>query len=183
MTTSDKKNRRHRPRQLAYAPLVVAIAAGAICTGAGISTAAETTAPATTDTPQSGSAYEWALLNHTGQPIYGRWSAEMSTGDHSLVETDKDHPWKADDAAKATQYKDVSRSTTWRGHICFNEHWWDSTLSDQDWGGTVLGLGYGVPVFRLEADSAGAPWVYFDKYVYGIHMTERVPMDPQSGSC
>ncbi|MDV6273941.1 hypothetical protein R3Q06_10570 [Rhodococcus erythropolis] len=169
-------------RKLAYTPLIAAVAAGALCTGAGTSTA-ETTAPATTDAPQSGNAYEWTLLNHTGKSIYGSWSAEMSTGDHSLVETDKDHPWKADDAAKATQYKDVTRYTTWRGHICFNEHWWDATLSDELWGGTILGLGRGAPVFRLEADSAGTPWVYFDKYIYGIHKTERVSLNPQSGSC
>ncbi|MFD7046308.1 hypothetical protein, partial [Rhodococcus jostii] len=79
MTTSTM-SRTQRLRQLAYAPLVAAVAAGAICTGAGTSTAAtDTTAPAAADTPQSGNAYDWYLLNHTGQPIYGTWSAEMST--------------------------------------------------------------------------------------------------------
>ncbi|MDV6278447.1 hypothetical protein R3Q06_34080 [Rhodococcus erythropolis] len=170
----------HRMRKLAYAPLIAAVAAGAICTGAGTSTA-ETTAPATTDAPQSGSAYEWALLNHTGKSIYGSWSAEMSTGDHSLVETDKDHPWEADDAAKAIQYKDGSRETTWRGHICFNEHWWDIIIGGDGWGDTVLG--FGVPVFRLEADSAGTPWAYWDYYRFGIHEIKRFPLNPQSGSC
>ncbi|MDV6278208.1 hypothetical protein R3Q06_32605 [Rhodococcus erythropolis] len=181
--TRSTTSRRHRLRKLAYAPLVAAVAAGTLCTGAGISTAADTTAPATTDTPQSGDAYEWALLNHTGQPIYGSWDAKMEFGAHSRVETDKDHPWKPDDAAKATQYKD-GNYTTWRGHICFNEHWWDITLSGgAGWGDTAFGFGTEVPVFRLEADSAGTPWVYFDNYIFGIHYIDRFPLDPQSGSC
>ncbi|MFC9769175.1 hypothetical protein [Rhodococcus jostii] len=157
MTTSTM-GRLHRMRKLAYAPLVAAVAAGAICTGAGISTAAETTAPTTTDTPQSGSAYNWQLLNHTGQSIYGYWSAEMASGDTSRVETDKDHPWKADDASdKATMYQSILRYTTWKGHICFNKHWWDFTYSNSGFGDSVFSSG--IPVFTLGANSTGALFV------------------------
>ncbi|MFC9769160.1 hypothetical protein [Rhodococcus jostii] len=95
--------------KLAYTPLVMAVAAGAICTGAGISTAAPTvatTTPAATDTLQSGSAYYWYLVNRTGQPIYGTWSAEMpASGDRSQVEASADHPWPPDGFAKAPSIK------------------------------------------------------------------------------
>ncbi|MFC9769301.1 hypothetical protein [Rhodococcus jostii] len=173
MSTSTM-SRLHRLRQLAYAPLVAAIAAGAICAGTGTGTA-------TTDAPQSGSAYEWALLNHTGQSIYGYWNAEMSTGDHSRVETDKDHPWKADDAAKATQYQDAARYTTWRGHICYNKHWWDYTFNGALFGDRFMG--HGEPIFKLEADSAGTPWVYWDQYTFGVRHVWRDPLKPGTGSC
>ncbi|MFC9769427.1 hypothetical protein [Rhodococcus jostii] len=151
MTTS-MMSRLHRLRKLAYAPLVAAVAAGAVCVGAGTGTAA------TTDAPQSGSAYNWYLLNHTGQPIYGTWSAEMASGDKSRVETDKDHPWKPNDAAKATQYQDSRRYTTWKGRICYNKHWWDFAYSNSGFGDSVFSSG--IPVFTLEADSAGALFVY-----------------------
>ncbi|MDV6277251.1 hypothetical protein R3Q06_27525 [Rhodococcus erythropolis] len=177
-------SRRCSLRKLAYTPLVAAVAAGALCTGAGISTAAtDTTGPATTDAPQSGSAYYWQLLNHTGQPIYGSWSAEMPTGDHSEVKTDKDHPWKADDASvKATQYQDASLLTTWTGHICFDKHWWDLTYSDQGFGRKWLG--FGAPIWRLEADSAGTLHEIHDYYGYvGERFSEYTPLKLGTGSC
>ncbi|MDV6277247.1 hypothetical protein R3Q06_27505 [Rhodococcus erythropolis] len=158
-------------RQLVYLPLVAAVAAGALCTGAGISTAADATtatAPAVTDTPQSGDAYNWYLLNHTGQPIYGSWEAKMSSGDHSEVKTDKDHPWKPDDAAKATQYENTGYLTKWMGHICFNNHMWAY--------GAEGYFPLSELVFRLEVDSAGTPWTTLESYYLGIHHTERKVM-------
>ncbi|MDV6277997.1 hypothetical protein R3Q06_31425 [Rhodococcus erythropolis] len=187
--TRSTMSRLHRMRQLAYAPLVAAVAVGTLCTGAGISTAAtDTTGPATTDAPQSGDAYYWQLLNHTLQPIYGSWDAKMDSGDHSEVKTDKDHPWKPDDASvKTTQYQDASRYTTWTGRICYNKRWRDFEFSDFGFGVKVtgVGMGYGSPIFTLEADSAGTPWVYFDWYPLGIRATRRYPtsLDVQSGSC
>ncbi|MFC9769138.1 hypothetical protein [Rhodococcus jostii] len=154
MTTSTM-SRLHRMRKLAYAPLAVAVAAGAICTGAGTGTAASTTTPGTTEAPQSGDAYNWYLINYTGQPIYGYWSAEMASGDTSRVETDKDHPWKPGLASDmAAQFYNQFRFTTFRGHICYSKRWWDYTLSDWGWGEI------GTSVFRLEADSAGTLHVY-----------------------
>ncbi|MDV6278076.1 hypothetical protein R3Q06_31855 [Rhodococcus erythropolis] len=150
--TRSTTSRPRSLRKLAYAPLIAAVATGTLCTGAGISTAAtDTTAPATTDTPESGNAYEWSLTNRTGQEIYGSWSAQMSTGDHSEVKTDKDHPWKADDAAKATQYQTIFRTTTWTGLICYNRNWWTYTASSDNATGFR---------FSLEADTEGALFVY-----------------------
>ncbi|MDV6278159.1 hypothetical protein R3Q06_32320 [Rhodococcus erythropolis] len=181
--TRSTKTRPHRLRQLAYAPLIAAIAAGALCTGAGTSTAAAGTthAPTTPDTPHSGNAYNWYLLNHTGQPIYGTWDAKMDSGDHSEVKTDKDHPWKPDDAAKATQYQYGSSLTTWTGHICYNTHSWDYTHTDYHYGEKVFG--YGNPIFTLEADSTGTPWVSFDVYDFGVRHIHREALKPGTGSC
>ncbi|MFC9769756.1 hypothetical protein [Rhodococcus jostii] len=147
MTASGMKNRLHRLRKLAYAPL--AVAAGTICTGMGIG------APAATDTPQSGNAYIWHLVNHTSQPIYGYWGAEMASGDTSRVETDANHPWQPGHSDEATQYLNRWRFTTWKGHICHNRHWWDFTFSD-------VGFGQSNNAFWLEADSTGAMFAYFD---------------------
>ncbi|MFC9769405.1 hypothetical protein [Rhodococcus jostii] len=166
MTHSTKKSRRHRLLKLAYAPLVMAVAAGAICIGAGTGTAASTTTPGTTDAPQSGSAYEWTLINHTGQPIYGTWSAEMSTGDHSRVEADKDHAWQPGDVVGAVQYQDTWRSTTWRGRICYNGNWWDYESSKSGAAGFE---------FSLEADSAGNLFVYPHNGYSGRHRLALKP--------
>ncbi|MFD7046114.1 hypothetical protein, partial [Rhodococcus jostii] len=68
MTTSGM-SRLHRLRELAYAPLAVAVTAGTICTGVGTEVAA---------TPQSGDTYDWYLFNRSGKPIYGTWNATTS---------------------------------------------------------------------------------------------------------
>ncbi|MFC9769257.1 hypothetical protein [Rhodococcus jostii] len=158
MTTSTM-NRLQRLRKLAYAPLVAAVAAGAICTGAGTSTAADT------DTPQSGSAYNWYLANHTGQPIYGYWSAEMASGDKSRVETDAKHPWQPGARPAAVQYQSSWHYTTWRGRICYNEHWWSHTSSNYDY------LPLGDIEFTLSVDSTGVLFVGW------------VAMHPENGVC
>ncbi|MFC9769494.1 hypothetical protein [Rhodococcus jostii] len=153
MTTSAM-SRLHHLRKLAYAPLVAAVAAGALSTGAGTSTAADT------DTPQSGNAYNWALFNRTGQSIYGYWNAEMPTGDKSRVEAPADRPWQPDvTSAKATQYQDAWSVTTWTGHICYNKHWWDYSYSGTGFGDGIY-FGIGAPTFSLEVDSRGALFVY-----------------------
>ncbi|MFC9768671.1 hypothetical protein [Rhodococcus jostii] len=170
MTTSTM-SRLHRLRKLAYAPLIAAVAAGALCTGAGVALAAPT------DTPQSGSAYNWQLLNHTGQPIYGYWGAEMASGDTSRVETDADHLWKPDDASvKATMHQSVLHNTTWKGHICINKHWWDFTDSERDFRGGKAGT----LIFRLEADSKGAPFVYYQPSLWE---PQKKPLKLQQGDC
>ncbi|MFC9769393.1 hypothetical protein [Rhodococcus jostii] len=177
MTTSTM-NRLQRLRKLAYAPLVAAVAAGAICTGAGIGTAAptaaDTTAPATTDTPQSGDAFNWTLQNHTGQTIYGDWGAWMEwSGNSSHVEAPADNPWHPDEAATAVMYRNMWHETRWSGHICYNKHWWDyagwPAPRDQD-----------AHNFSLEADSTGALFVYFTDHDMRRY---RVAMTLQPGDC
>ncbi|MFC9769560.1 hypothetical protein [Rhodococcus jostii] len=162
MATSTM-NRRYRLRKLAYAPLVAAVATGAICTGAGVGLAA------TTDAPQSGGWYNWQLVNRTGQPIYGTWGAETASGDKSRVETDKDHPWKPGDAsAKATQYQGWTR-TSWSGDICFNHRSW-RYASERVTADRVQ--------FSLEADSTGALFVY--PHGHNGESPDRLVFDTQS---
>ncbi|MDV6277955.1 hypothetical protein R3Q06_31215 [Rhodococcus erythropolis] len=161
---TNMMSRRHRLRKLAYTPLVMAVAAGAICTGAGNGLAATADASASIDTQQGRSSQDWYLLNHTGQPIYGNWNAKMDSASYSShVETDKDHPWAPDDAAKATQNENWG-GTLWAGRICFDRNWWEYT-------------GYRSPenaVFTLEADSAGELYVYHDKdHLQPVHLTVR----------
>ncbi|MDV6278280.1 hypothetical protein R3Q06_33045 [Rhodococcus erythropolis] len=178
MTANGRKNRLHRLRKLAYAPLAVAVAAGAICTGVEIAAAAPAEAPITpaaTDTPKSGDAYIWHLVNHTNQPIYGTWRAEMSTGDGSHVEATADHPWLPGHSDEDTQYLNRWRFTTWNGRICYNKHWWGFTFSD-------LGFGETNNAFWLEATSPGALFVYFDVANIGVsHKREHLIM--QSDNC
>ncbi|MFC9769133.1 hypothetical protein [Rhodococcus jostii] len=75
MTLSPKKmSRRHRMRGLAYAPLVAAVAAGAICTGAGTGAAATTAG--------SANLQEWRVHNNTGQVLTDGLFAKFE-GDHT----------------------------------------------------------------------------------------------------
>ncbi|MFD7045604.1 hypothetical protein [Rhodococcus jostii] len=94
----------------------------------------------------------WQLVNHTGKPIYGKWSADTGLGNKSRVETDAHHPWQPDDAsAKATQYESFTEDAWWIGQICFNNHWWlyqSNTVTPER------------VEFSLEADSTGALFVY-----------------------
>ncbi|MFC9769460.1 hypothetical protein [Rhodococcus jostii] len=179
MITSGMKSRLHRIRKLAYAPLVVAIAAGAICTGAGFGSAAPAataTTPAPTDTPQSGATYDWYLLNHTGQSIYGNWNAEMELGSeyNSHVEAPADHPWQPNDAATAAQHSDWMHYTTWTGRICYKKRWWAYAISDFGFGDDAF---YGKPVFRLEADSADDLFVYYSSpFHYAPHPLTLQPL-------
>ncbi|MDV6278176.1 hypothetical protein R3Q06_32430 [Rhodococcus erythropolis] len=117
MTTSTKKSRPHRLRKLGHTPLIVAVAAGVVCTAAGTSTADAAI------TSQNEPEYTWTLTNRTGQPIYGTWSAEMSTGNGSHVEATEDRPWELDATVTTTQYQNARLSTTWKSHICYNKHW------------------------------------------------------------
>ncbi|MDV6277600.1 hypothetical protein R3Q06_29340 [Rhodococcus erythropolis] len=77
MNMSAVKDRRERVGRWAYAPLVVAIAAGAIGGGAGVGSADTVTAAdaavVTMAPPPLPEAGHWRLANGTGQPIYGTW--------------------------------------------------------------------------------------------------------------
>ncbi|MDV6278691.1 hypothetical protein R3Q06_35560 [Rhodococcus erythropolis] len=153
MTTSTM-SRRRRLRKLAYAPLVAAVAAGAVCVGPGTGAAATTAAAGPIYW-----GYDWSLVNRTGQPIYGDWNVTMESGASSHVEAPDETPWQPDDVAETTQYEEdvASSQMSWTGHICYNTHWWDYMASD-------FGFAHdpGARVVTLEADSAGALFVYPD---------------------
>ncbi|MDV6277248.1 hypothetical protein R3Q06_27510 [Rhodococcus erythropolis] len=164
MTTRTKTSRQRSLRRLAYVPLIMAVAAGALCTGTAISVA-DTTAPATSSDP----VYTWSLINHTGQPIYGEWRAEISTGDHSIVHTDADHPWKPGDVPSAFMGFGGFHPTMWKGRICYDKHWWD-------YGPESLGQLLNP---TLAADSTGMLWVY----PHGDGISWRLPMYPENSVC
>ncbi|MDV6278728.1 hypothetical protein R3Q06_35760 [Rhodococcus erythropolis] len=164
-------------RKAAYAPLTVAILAGALSSGMGIGSAATDATTTPTGTPQIGTAYNWSVNNHTGQPIYGTWNATMHSGNSSHVEATADHPWKPGDAPHATQYQDMERDTTWTGHICYNKRWWDYTLSD--WGFGEGPFSTTIPDFSLEVDSQGTLFVYPVSDARHFHSA----MNPESSAC
>ncbi|MDV6278437.1 hypothetical protein R3Q06_33995, partial [Rhodococcus erythropolis] len=148
----------------------VAVLAGALSSGAGISTADATTTPTGADTLQSGDGYNWKLHNHTGQPINGTWDLTMpATGNSSHVKATADHPWAPGDTAGATMYKNNWNSTVIEGDICYNKHRWTYSASFSTTNFT----------FGLEVDSAGALWVYPWS---DTDRSSRVPMklDPDS---
>ncbi|MFC9769116.1 hypothetical protein [Rhodococcus jostii] len=167
-----KMSRLHRLRKLAYAPLVAAVAAGAICTGAGASTAAPDMTPGpTTDTPQSGSTFHWTLENRTGQPVYGEWNAhyDQYAAHSSHVESSPEHRWQIGAVVGADNYQDFwHEAPDWDGHICYNNHWWDLPR--------IEARTYS---FRLEVDSKGT---LFANYVDTWDL-QRLPMISKKDAC
>ncbi|MDV6278259.1 hypothetical protein R3Q06_32875 [Rhodococcus erythropolis] len=163
--TSNTINRRH----LACIPLIVAAAV----IGTGV--VAGTAAAATTPVPTNVFWYDWTLSNHTGQPIYGTWNITVTAGNTSSVAAPADRPWRPDDNDAATQFQRPSDTTTWRGHICFDNHWWDFAHSQN--------FGYldvpDIPVFSLEADSRGALFVY----PFPTNRAVRIALNPENGDC
>ncbi|MDV6278598.1 hypothetical protein R3Q06_34985 [Rhodococcus erythropolis] len=170
MTITRNKHRRHRLRQLAYIPLIVA-AAAVIGTSVGAGSAASATTPVPTDV----FSYDWTLVNRTGQPIYGTWNITVTAGNNSSVAAPANRPWRPDDNASATQFQRLSDTTTWRGHICYNNHWWGFTHS-QDFGYFEI---FDIPVFSVEADSRGALFVY----PFPTNRAVRIALNPQNGDC
>ncbi|MDV6278721.1 hypothetical protein R3Q06_35725 [Rhodococcus erythropolis] len=161
-------------RKAAYAPLAVAVLAGALSSGAGISTADATTTPTGTDTLQSGDTYNWALLNRTGQPIYGTWDWSMEwSEDGARVVVPADNPLRPDDAVMGAQTKNPARRTTWTGRICYDEHWWNYKYTGYTGNEPSL-------VFRLEADSTHVLYAYHTLKLFDDY---RIALTPENGVC
>ncbi|MFC9768206.1 hypothetical protein [Rhodococcus jostii] len=174
--SSTKMSRLQRMRGLAYAPLVAAVAAGAICTGAGTGTAAATaTASTHTSTLRDRPGYEWSLINRTGDPISGNWSVS-DHGATSRVERYQNDPWQPDEVATAAQKGDYE-GATWQGAICYRDHWW------------IFGnRGAHAHWFRLEADSTHALFVYYQPDDRGGEGVKAEPvykaaLKPTGGTC
>ncbi|MDV6278535.1 hypothetical protein R3Q06_34615 [Rhodococcus erythropolis] len=146
MPIDDTKKAVNHVRIVAYVPLVMAVAAGAICTGTGIGTAA----PATSahHELENRPGYEWQLINRTGAPISGNWSVS-DHGETSRVERRQNEPWMIDEIATAAQKGDYE-GARWQGAICYRTNWWKFAprVAHAHW-------------FRLEADSTGALFVYY----------------------
>ncbi|MDV6277846.1 hypothetical protein R3Q06_30610 [Rhodococcus erythropolis] len=172
MTLIPKKTSRpHRRRKLAYAPLVAAVAAGALCAGAGIGEARTepVTSPETISTPW---VSEWTISNHTGQPISGSWNQRDDFGTGSAAQSYQDHPW-APDAVVTTKLNDKWAlqpwGYAWEGHICYIKHWWDFAPQH------VATQG-----FSLEVDSQGTLHAV---YVNGWDTISRIPLTAKADAC
>ncbi|MDV6278171.1 hypothetical protein R3Q06_32400 [Rhodococcus erythropolis] len=173
MTISSKNGRLYRMRNLASISLVAAAAAGAICSGAGISTAAvdtgETIMPTHTTDAAASDTFDWSVTNHTGRPIYGTWDAQNAEG-RSHIESSVGNPWKPDDHADAHQRGNALGITQWKAVICYNENTWtfETNMDTTD--------------FSLEVDSKGALHaIYYDHDVFG--RTRYVTPFVRRGSC
>ncbi|MFC9768673.1 hypothetical protein [Rhodococcus jostii] len=121
-------------RKAAYAPLAVAVLAGAVCAGTGIGTAAPTTAPeavtastSTKDTPPASADPAmnwWTLFNNTGQPIYGTWS-EQSGSDVSELNLVPNMPLRSSGLESRPRNDSPLWNSYWMGHICYRGAWWN----------------------------------------------------------
>ncbi|MFC9768321.1 hypothetical protein [Rhodococcus jostii] len=124
---STDKNRPHRMRRWAYAPLVATVAVGAVCTGAGSGSAATDAATdavaesaATAPPPDPGF---WRLTNDTDQPIYGTW-ADQKGGDSVAIDRSSWRPLQpgSSDDARIANEGGWGR-TYWWAHVCYNHMW------------------------------------------------------------
>ncbi|MDV6278741.1 hypothetical protein R3Q06_35830 [Rhodococcus erythropolis] len=146
------------------------------CTGAGLSTADMTHAPETADTPQAGSTFHWTLVNRTGKPIYGNWSAHYDSHEEhsSHVEAFRSDPWQPDDVVGADNYSDFwSQSPDWHGHICYDHRWWDFP--------GVVDRTY---EFRLEVDSNHDLFAYHTvKSFFIVERTDKDALTTKGDAC
>ncbi|MFC9766648.1 hypothetical protein [Rhodococcus jostii] len=112
----DKKN---RLRKLAYLPLTAAIAAGAVCTGAGVSAAAADM------TAESNATTQWHVYNYTDQELTGV-EFYKQVGDHTS-EIAFGAPLAAGDDLQGTL--EFPATTTYRfytwGRVCYDHKWWN----------------------------------------------------------
>ncbi|MFC9769681.1 hypothetical protein [Rhodococcus jostii] len=175
MTISSKKGRLHRTRNLASISLVAAAAAGAICTEAGISTAAidpaATTMPTHTTDEAASDTFDWSVTNRTGQPIYGTWEVRNRAG-RSHVESSVDKPWIPGDHANSNQRKVglYEYDLDWKGVICYNENTW------------VFEKGPITTDFSLEVDSRGVLHaIYYTSDILGV--SKQVVPFVRKGAC
>ncbi|MFC9769090.1 hypothetical protein [Rhodococcus jostii] len=114
--TFDKKN---RLRKLAYLPLTAAIAAGAVCTGAGVSAAAADM------TAESNETTQWHVYNYTDQELTGG-EFYKQRGDHTS-EIVFGSPLAVKAGLEGTlQYPATSLYDvyTW-GRVCYDHRWWN----------------------------------------------------------
>ncbi|MFC9768436.1 hypothetical protein [Rhodococcus jostii] len=155
---STKKNRPHRMRRWAYAPLVAVVAAGAVCTGAGVGSAATDPDPRSSvaatvsddlDTAGGGDALAarssifTLTYNHTREPVWGNVRTVDYSGWVQNFEWTKEDPLLPElsvDAA-STEQREWSPSPAaasgafTSASLCYNGSWW--VLNDQ-------------PVFRID---------------------------------
>ncbi|MDV6277249.1 hypothetical protein R3Q06_27515 [Rhodococcus erythropolis] len=159
-------SRRCSLRKLAYTPLVAAVAVGALCAGAGISTA----------TPEPAKSTDigndmWTLTNRTGQPISGLWTVN-AYGSKSSVETSQDKPWAPDETVSGntvTWAAEPPWGWEWEGHICYNKHWWDFKPQYGYWN-----------TWSMEVDTKGT---LHATYRSPIGTTTRIPLQAKTDTC
>ncbi|MFC9769695.1 hypothetical protein [Rhodococcus jostii] len=173
-------------RRAAYAPIAAAVLAGAVCSGAGIGSAAtdtETGVGAGTNIPDP-APLRWSVVNGTGQPIYGKMELHeqlfvppfppppYST---TSIERPKDHPWGVDDHESTERPPRPNPGTIawYEGHICYNEKWWNLE-SDMNMKSSVA---------HLEVDSRGTLHLVEHTYDgFGTH-TFRTPFAYRGEDC
>ncbi|MFC9769136.1 hypothetical protein [Rhodococcus jostii] len=112
----DKKN---RLRKLAYLPLTAAIAAGAVCTGAGVSAAAADM------TAESNATTQWHVYNYTDEELTGVEFYKQVGGSTSDIVFGA--PLAVGDDLEGTL--EFPGSTTYRfytwGRVCYGHRWWN----------------------------------------------------------
>lgn len=126
--TANTMSRLHRIRNLAYAPLVVAAAAGTVCTGAGMSSATTTDAiPA--------APYQWTVSNYTQSPITAGQFMKYEADNASTIEfgyrfSKSDKALEPGDRRAATLDPGswYDENDTW-AELCYKKELWKM----QDW--------------------------------------------------
>ncbi|MFC9769627.1 hypothetical protein [Rhodococcus jostii] len=147
-------------RKAAYAPLAAAVLAGAVCSGAGIGSAAtDTDAGVGTGT----SASKFWMVNGTGQPIYGTLLL-----DSAMVERTKYNPWGVGESESGE--KSIVPFRSWHGRICYNQVWWKLPFTAED-----------ASVAHLEVDSQGT--LHLVEYDTFLGKTWRTPFTKTQSAC
>ncbi|MFC9769671.1 hypothetical protein [Rhodococcus jostii] len=178
-------------RKAAYAPLAAAVLAGAVCSGAGLGSAAtdtETGVGAGTNIPDP-APLRWSVVNGTGQPIYGKMKLTenvlfppMPPYPYSTtsIERPKERPWAVGDheSTERAPRPTTGATAVYEGHICYNKKWWE--LPGDSF---ILLPNMHSSVAHLEVDSLGTLHLVENTYDgFGTH-TFRTPFAFRGQDC
>lgn len=129
MTVTTSSKNLHRMRRWALAPTIVALAAGATVSGAGIGSADTATSEVGVESSQPAFTYAWRVHNFTDQTLTaGEFHRDEGAGVGSALAFGGTTPWAVlkpgEVTADAFQHVGASITFTW-GRVCYKGQVWN----------------------------------------------------------
>lgn len=130
---ANATNHRNRMRRWGHAPLVTALAVGALCIGVGVGSATTTDAhPSSTagetsngssDTQTDSTSNTWRLTNHSNAPVWGR-VVKQQNASTSEINIPVDQSLQVNQSSnRATQWNSPFYNEYTSAELCWNHSW------------------------------------------------------------